>query len=57
VGPPWAFGWTAGGALYRVDESGLQECDATTGECTDDELPAGTIPGEGVVLGGRYYES
>jgi hypothetical protein len=57
VGPPWEFGWTAGGALYRVDESGLQECDATTGECTDDELPAGTIPGEGVVLGGRYYES
>ena len=54
---PWEFGWTAGGDLYRVDASALQECDATTGACTDVPLPAGTTLGDNVVLGGRYYES
>jgi hypothetical protein len=55
--PPWEFGWTATGDLYRVDKDGIQECSASTGDCTDVPLVGGSVPDGDLVLGGRYYES
>jgi hypothetical protein len=56
-GPPWDYGWTAGGDLYGVVGSALRECESGTGRCTEHALPDGTTLGDQVVLGGKTYES
>ena len=43
-GPPFDWGWTADGDLFKVDENRVTTCDSATGECTVESYIQPAIP-------------
>ncbi len=53
----YGWGWTADGALFKVEQNTLISCDAATGDCEESPLTPPLAKNAEVRLGGQVYES